>query len=85
LQLLFEHTGVLRDLNDPTSAIDSLSKSEVMQLIEEGSVHSGMMAKLEEGFRAAEHGVEVRIGSYRDIEKLLAGEAGTRLTSTRNP
>jgi acetylglutamate kinase len=85
LQLLFEYSGVLRDINDPSSSFESLLRSEVVQLIEEGSVHSGMMAKLEEGFRAAEAGVEVRIGSYREIEKLLASEAGTRLTSTGNP
>lgn len=85
LHLLFEHSGVLLDINDPSSAIESLSKSEVKRLIEGGSVHSGMMAKLEEGFRTAEAGVEVCIGSYREIEKLLTGEAGTRLTSAENP
>lgn len=83
LNYLFEHAGILRHLEDPNSVLPQISRSDAESYATSGILHGGMLAKTEEGFRAAERGVSVRIGSFQDIRKLASGEAGTRLTATK--
>lgn len=74
LTFAFDHAGVLRDVNDPSSLITKLSRAEADQLVVEGVITSGMMPKLENAFRAAERGVKhVRVARYDALDE----EGGT--------
>ncbi len=57
LILLTDVPGVLRDVNDPSSRIRSLTMREGRALITEGAVTKGMIVKLEESFAALLSGV----------------------------
>lgn len=62
---VFAHAGVLRDVNNPHSAIPAISRAESAQLLEDGIINKGMLPKLENAFRAFENGVQkVRITRY---------------------
>lgn len=50
--------GVLRDVSDPTSRIDTLTVAEGKRAIAEGVVKGGMIPKLEESFESLAKGVE---------------------------
>lgn len=70
----FERAGVLWDSSDPDSVIPTLRSADVNELRDLNRVHSGMIPKLETGFRALELGASsVRITGY------MALEAGTVL------
>lgn len=80
LLLCFEKKGVLRDVNDPDSLIPRIAKAEWQTLKESGAIHSGMLPKLENAFRAIEQGVQaVRILWSKEVA--LAG-AGTEIVET---
>ena len=57
LMLVSDVPGVLRDVNDRTSRIRSLTMKEGRQLISDGAVTKGMIVKLEESFSALVAGV----------------------------
>jgi acetylglutamate kinase len=57
LMLVSDVPGVLRDVNDRTSRIRSLTMKEGRALISEGAVTKGMIVKLEESFTALVAGV----------------------------
>lgn len=57
LILVSDVPGVLRDVNDPSSRIRSLTMREGRALINEGAVTKGMIVKLEESFAALLSGV----------------------------
>lgn len=64
----FEHKGVLEFIDQPQSVISSISQSEAGNLVEAGTVHSGMLPKLNCGFKALEYGAgEVTICSYAEL------------------
>ena len=70
----FDHAGVLRDINDPTSVIEKLSRVDALKLIDDGVITAGMMPKLENAFKAAERGVQrVRVARYDALDS----EGGT--------
>lgn len=74
LTFAFDHAGVLRDVNDPTSVIEKLSRADALKLIDEGVITAGMMPKLENAFKAAERGVQrVRVARYDALDS----EGGT--------
>lgn len=74
LYYCFDKNGVLRDLEDPDSAIPHLDRASFRQLEAKGVIAEGMMPKLHNCFRALEGGVEeVRIGP----PELLTGDANT--------
>lgn len=61
----FEHTGLLRNVNDPLSGIASISRGEAASLLAEGVITAGMLPKLENAFMAVGRGVQcVRITRY---------------------
>lgn len=67
---VFDHAGVLRDINDPTSAFASLNRSNATQLHSDGIITKGMLPKLENAFLAAESGVQcVRITRYDSLNE----------------
>jgi len=62
LTYVFDHAGVLRDVDDATSAMAVLTRAEAERLVTEGTITAGMLPKLENAFRAVERGVpRVRI------------------------
>jgi acetylglutamate kinase len=57
LVYLSDVNGVRRDKNDPDSLIHSLTAAEANGLIEDGSIESGMIPKVQACLEALEHGV----------------------------
>jgi acetylglutamate kinase len=58
LVVLSDIPGVLRDVNDPTSLIHSLSASEARSLINDGTIASGMIPKIEGCLETLAQGVK---------------------------
>jgi acetylglutamate kinase len=57
LYFYFDKPGVLTDANNPESGIANLSNKMMEQLIQQNTIHSGMLPKLENGFFALRQGV----------------------------
>ena len=73
----FEKQGVLKDPGDEDSIISELNEKMFTEYTKEGIINTGMIPKLENGFRAKRNGAkEVLI---TNPEKMLNGR-GTRLT-----
>ena len=49
--------GVLRDVNDPTSLIKTISKADFDTMVSDGSISEGMIPKLQNAFDAINAGV----------------------------
>jgi len=62
--------GVLKDIADPSSRIEKMTKAEADEAIEKGVVTKGMIPKLEESFAAIASGVR----SVLIVGKLSRGE-----------
>jgi len=76
----FEKRGVLRDVNDETSAIPEIRTAEFEALKTSGIVADGMIPKLHNAFEAIAKGVdEVCIGHADDLLLLREQRFGTRL------
>lgn len=68
LNYCFEKNGVLSNVEDDNSAIPILDQKSYTTMIQEQSIHSGMLPKLENCFYALNHGVDnVRIGSDKHL------------------
>ncbi len=68
LILTFELDGVMKDVNDPKSLITNFEQSFFNEMKVTGAIHSGMIPKLENAFKALESGVgTVRICKYDQI------------------
>ncbi|MCH1433189.1 MAG: acetylglutamate kinase [Flavobacteriaceae bacterium] len=68
LNYCFEKNGVLLDLEDDHSVIQTLDETNYLKLKSEGVLHTGMLPKLENCFTALKAGVkQVRIGSPKII------------------
>ena len=68
LNYCFEKNGVLLDLKDDRSVIQTLDETNYLKLKSEGVLHTGMLPKLENCFTALKAGVkQVRIGSPKMI------------------
>jgi acetylglutamate kinase len=73
LYYCFEKKGVLKDVNDDTSVIETITKSSYKKLVDAQLIFSGMLPKLNNCFYALDHKVsKVCIGSP---EMLLNPEA----------
>lgn len=74
----FEKRGVLRNVEDETTLIPSLTLAEYSALKEQGVVAQGMIPKLDNAFAAIERGVQsVRITKYSHLDggTILKGES----------
>ncbi|GBU08592.1 acetylglutamate kinase [Bacteroidales bacterium] len=72
----FEKKGVLRDENDENSTIAEISDSSFKELLASGTIHGGMIPKIENAFTALKAGVrEVIISQASDIHS----NEGTRI------
>ena len=58
LVVLSDIPGVLRDPDDPESIISSLSRSEALALIEDGTISGGMIPKIEACLETLDRGVQ---------------------------
>lgn len=77
----FEKTGVLLDVADESTLIAQLNESVYTELKESGTVHSGMIPKLDNAFTAIRSGVtRVILGKADRLSDLLSGRTGTILT-----
>jgi acetylglutamate kinase len=75
----FEKQGVMLDVDDPDSVIPHIDRARFTELKSSGAVHSGMLPKLENAFRALEKGVEkVVICAAENIAK--PGYGGTTIS-----
>ena len=76
----FEKKGVLSDIHNNDSVIPVINPENYASLKAGGQVNEGMIPKLDNAFEALQKGVNrVIIGDALDIEKLIAGKAGTTI------
>lgn len=76
----FEKSGVLRDVDDESSLIKSISPEGYKELKNAGLIHSGMIPKLDNAFEAIGKGLsEVCIGKADALSQLKDKSFGTRL------
>ncbi len=74
----FEKQGVMLDVNDDSSLIPFIDRARFAELKSSGAVHSGMLPKLENAFRALDEGVgRVVICAAENISK--PGYGGTTI------
>jgi acetylglutamate kinase len=78
----FEKKGVLKDVSDENSVIETMTKHEYHNFKNEGIISKGMIPKLDNAFTAIQKGVkEVVITHYSKLLKTLQNNnAGTKLT-----
>jgi acetylglutamate kinase len=75
----FEKQGVMLDVDDDSSVIPHIDRARFEELKASGAVHSGMLPKLENAFRALEKGVgKVVICAAENIAK--PGYGGTTIS-----
>jgi acetylglutamate kinase len=75
--------GVLRDVNDPSSKFGTLTKKEILALIEDGTVSGGMIPKVEACIKAVEAGAKaVRMVNGKDPDNIFSDVAGGKVKGT---
>lgn len=80
LYYCFEKNGVLQNSNDPASVIAELSEQQYTELKQSESIHSGMIPKLDNAFKALHKGVnEVFILNALALKSLTTIDHGTKL------
>ena len=77
----FEKKGVLTDVDDDNSVIQKLQKPDYEQLKANGAIHTGMIPKLDNAFKAIAEGVnQVTICHAAEVKQAVnEGTAGTRI------
>lgn len=76
----FEKTGVLRNIDDELSVIRTIDPAQYQELKGEGTIHTGMIPKLDNAFDAIREGVkQVCIGHADALPQLDDNTFGTRL------
>lgn len=78
----FEKNGVLKDIDDDDSTIQSVNPTQFKQLTESGVITDGMIPKLENSFLAIEQGVkEVKITLGKELKEAVYDNnfSGTKL------
>lgn len=76
----FEKKGVLTDVDDETSVINTLDRKNYELLKSTGKIFAGMIPKLDNAFAAIEAGVsKVIIGQAEELTLLLSAKTGTTI------
>lgn len=78
----FEKKGVLRNMDDEDSVIETMTQEAYSQLLEEGIISKGMIPKLDNAFNALQNGVDavLIVHSNQLINAINENEhAGTKL------
>jgi acetylglutamate kinase len=74
----FEKAGVLSDIEDESTVIPAINENNLQQLITNGTIHSGMLPKINNAFEAVRKGVySVTIGKWDQLHLMLQGTSGT--------
>lgn len=74
----FEKKGVLQNADNENSVIPKINSSSYNDLKAKQIIHSGMIPKLDNAFKALNSGVKkVIIGKAEDLAQLITGEIGT--------
>ena len=87
LVVLSDVPGVLRDPDDPESIISSLTRSEALGLIEDGTISGGMIPKIEACLETIDRGVrkvhivDGRLQHSLLLETFTSGGIGTLICS----
>jgi acetylglutamate kinase len=82
LNYCFEKKGVLRDVEDESSVINTITQSSYKKLLTEGVIFKGMIPKLDNAFDAIKNGVtSVMIAHSEDLINITNnhGKTGTKL------
>lgn len=75
----FEKNGVLLDVNDENSVVQTLNEKKYQQLKESNSLFAGILPKIDNAFDAINNGVqEVIIGNSAQLPLLINNESGTK-------
>jgi len=83
LYYCFEKKGVLEDLSNSDTVIPHIHSGNYPDLKKSGTIHSGMLPKIDNAFDAVEKGVgRICICHYKDIQMLSQGnfQIGTQIT-----
>ncbi len=76
----FEKKGILQNMEDENSVFEEMNFETFSALKSEQKLFAGILPKLENALAASKAGVvDVRIGHSDDLEKLINGEAGTKI------
>jgi acetylglutamate kinase len=76
----FEKRGVLLNVDDEESVIKELTRAAYSKHVELGAIHSGMIPKLDNAFKAIDDGVKsVKIGKAEQLTQILNDEEGTKI------
>lgn len=76
----FEKSGVLMNTSDERSVINKMTRPHYTELRQKGLIFAGMIPKLDNAFTAIDSGVrKVIIGKAEELDKLIAGHAGTTI------
>lgn len=87
LVILSDVPGVLRDPDDPESIISSLTRSQALTLIEDGTINGGMIPKIEACLETIDRGVrnvhiiDGRLRHSLLLETYTSGGIGTLISS----
>ena len=76
LTYCFEFPGVMRDPENPTSLIPSITRESYRTLLEDGTISGGMIPKIDNAFNAIENGVKKVIITRADA---IDGIQGTHI------
>ena len=82
LNYCFEKKGVLRNVDDDSSVINTITQNSYKQLLAEGVIFKGMIPKLDNAFDAIKNGVRsVMIAHSDDLINITNehGKSGTKL------
>ena len=78
----FEKQGVLLDVEDPSSLVSSLTKERYTAWVAQGKIHSGMIPKLDNCFRALDKGVSVVNIAHVDAFHKFPHQLGTNIITS---
>jgi acetylglutamate kinase len=77
---IFEKAGVLRDVADESSVIETITPNNYTKLKESGAIFAGMIPKLDNAFAALDAGVaRVCIGKAEHLNAIVNGNSGTSI------
>lgn len=78
----FEKNGVLSDVDDESSVIETITTAQFDKLKKQGLIYDGMIPKLQNAFEAIHKGVkEVFIGNANNLHLFQQQKFGTRLVN----
>lgn len=81
----FEKAGVLLEVNDESSVIQTITAASYQTLKESGKIFAGMIPKLDNAFTAIGAGVyQVIIGQAENLKALVSGTSGTIIQRNNN-